>query len=84
MNATPAIIDGVETPEPQPEPEPEAAPARSRSRGSRKSASGPKAGTQAKSEGKRKSADGAAAKPRKGPAKPRATRTRTRKETPAL
>ena len=87
MNAAPPVIDGVETAEPQAEIV--AAPARSRSRGSRKSASGPKAGTQAKSpsassEGRRKSADGAATKPRKGPAKPRAPRARTRKETPAL
>jgi uncharacterized LabA/DUF88 family protein len=88
MNAEPAVIDGEETIEPQAE-QPAAAPARGRSRGSRKSASGPKAGTQAKSpsassEARRKSAEGTAAKTRKGPAKPRAARVRTRKETPAL
>ncbi len=85
MNAAPPIVDGVENAEPQPEPV--AAPARTRSRGGRKTASGSK--TQAKSpsassEGRRKSADGAATKARKGPAKPRAPRARTRKETPAL
>ena len=85
MNAAPPIVDGVENAEPQPEPV--AAPARTRSRGGRKTASGSKAqpkSPSASSEGRRKSADGGATKARKGPAKPRAPRARTRKETPAL
>ena len=90
MNAAQPVIDGEATVEPEAET-PAAAPARSRSRGARgRSTAGARAGSEAKSgteprsEGRRKSADGAAAKQRKAPAKPRAPRTRTRKETPAL
>lgn len=89
MHAVPPVIDGEATLEPEADAQP-AAPARGRSRGGRgKSAPGLKAGSEAKagaeprSESRRKSAGGATAQ-RKAPAKPRAARTRTRKETPAL
>jgi uncharacterized LabA/DUF88 family protein len=92
MNATPPVVDGEATGEEVTDAQPAPAP-RGRSRGGRgraKSAAGSKAGTDAKagsesrSEGRRKSAEGATSKARKAPAKPRAPRTRTRKETPTL
>ena len=87
MNAAPPVLDGEATLEDTDAGLEPSTPAKGRSRGGRgrgKSAGAAKAGSEPRAEGRRKSADGAAAKARKTPAKPRAPRTRSRKETPAL
>jgi hypothetical protein len=87
MNAEQPVLDGEATIEESDGGTQPPAPARGRSRGGRgrgKSAGAAKSASEPRSEGRRKSGDGAAPKARKTPAKPRAPRTRTRKETPAL
>ena len=87
MNAEQPVLDGeatIEESDAAPQPP---APAKGRSRGGRgrgKSAGAAKSASEPRSEGRRKTGEGAAPKARKTPAKPRAPRTRSRKETPAL
>ncbi len=87
MNAEQPVLDGEATIEESDGGTQAPAPAKGRSRGGRgrgKSAGAAKSASEPRSEGRRKSGEGAAPKTRKTPAKPRAPRTRTRKETPAL
>jgi uncharacterized LabA/DUF88 family protein len=87
MNAAPPVLDGEATVEESDAALEPSTPGRRRSRGGRgrgKSAGAAKAASEPRAEGRRKSGEGAAPKARKTPAKPRAARTRSRKETPAL